>query len=172
MRMWSMASGIDADEVFPEWMMSSATTMSSRAPSLRRRRATASTMRRLAWWGTNTSMSAGVSPAISIAFNATGAILVVAQRNTAWPSCASALFSGLMRMAWAMSPALPQASGPTPTEAASAAGPRTAAPAPSAKMIAVERSVQSIQSDSFSAPITSTCRDDPARTRSAAVPMP
>ena len=39
-------------------------------------------------------------------------------------------------------------------------------------MIAVDRSVQSSQSDSFSAPITSTCRELPARTRSAAAPTP
>ena len=74
-------------------------------------------------------------------------------------------------MAFAMSPALPQATGPIPIASSSAAGPTTAAPAASAKMIAVERSSQSSQSESFSAPITSTCRDEPARTRSAAVPI-
>ena len=38
-------------------------------------------------------------------------------------------------------------------------------------MIAVDRSSQSSQSDSFSAPITRTWRAEPARTRSAAVPI-
>ena len=70
--------------------------------------------------------------------------------------------SGLIRIVCDWSPALPQATGPTPTDSASGAGPTTAAPAPSAKMMQVERSSQSIQSDSFSAPITSTCRAVPA----------
>ena len=48
------------------------------------------------------------------------------------------------------------------------AGPTTAAPAPSAKMMHVERSVQSTHWDSFSAPITSTCLAEPARTASLA----
>ena len=39
-------------------------------------------------------------------------------------------------------------------------------------MMQVERSSQSIQSDSFSAPITRTCRTVPARTRSAATREP
>ena len=42
-----------------------------------------------------------------------------------------------------MSPALPQATGPMPTESSSGAALTTAAPAPSAKMMAVDRSVQS-----------------------------
>ncbi len=67
----------------------------------------------------------------------------------------------LIMIALARSPALPQATGPMPTDSASVAAPTTAAPAPSAKMIAVERSVQSTQSESFSAPITSTCFADP-----------
>jgi len=58
------------------------------------------------------------------------------------------------------------------TDAASVAGPTTAAPAPSAKMIAVERSVQSTQSESFSAPTTTTWRAVPDRTASAATESP
>ena len=69
-------------------------------------------------------------------------------------------------MRFAISPALPQATGPIP---GSSAGPTTAAPAPSAKMMQVERSVQSTHCDSFSAPITSTCRADPVRTASEAL---
>ena len=48
-----------------------------------------------------------------------------------------------------------------PRRLASGAGPTTAAPAPSAKMMQVERSSQSIQSESFSAPITRACADGP-----------
>ena len=60
---------------------------------------------------------------------------------------------------------------PGPASAsASATGPTTAAPAPSAKMMQVERSVQSTHWESFSAPMTSTCREVPARTASLAVP--
>ena len=51
----------------------------------------------------------------------------------------------------------------------SVTGPTTAAPAPSAKMMAVDRSVQSTHWDSFSAPMTSTCRAVPARTASLAL---
>ena len=117
-------------------------------------------------------MSAGLRPASSTARSATGATCVVAQRKTAWPSWCRARVSGLIRIVCAWSPALPQATGPTPTDSSSGAGPTTAAPAPSAKMMQVERSSQSIQSDSFSAPITRTCRTVPARTRSAATASP
>ena len=170
--MWSSASGIEADDVFPECTMSSATRRSSRAPLLRSRLATASMMRRFAWWGTSTSMSDGVRPASSIARSATGATRVVAQRNTAWPSWCRARVSGLIRIVCDWSPALPQATGPMPTDSASEAAPTTAAPAPSAKMMQVERSSQSIQSESFSAPITRTWRTVPPRTRSAATASP
>src|SRR5215467_10958564 len=68
-----------------------------------------------------------------------------------------------------MLPSLPHTTGPMPGPACgSATGPTTAAPAPSAKMMAVERSVQSSHWESFSAPITSVCREGPARTASLA----
>ena len=69
----------------------------------------------------------------------------------------------------AMSPALPQTTGPMPAGSPSATGPTTAAPAPSAKMMQVERSVGSTQAVIFSAPMTSTCRAVPARTASEAL---
>ena len=75
-------------------------------------------------------------------------------------------------MVSARSPALPHTTGPMPTSSGVAAGPTTAAPAPSAKMIAVDRSVQSIQSDSFSEPISSTLRAAPAVTADAAADSP
>src|ERR1700732_2006706 len=68
----------------------------------------------------------------------------------------------------ARSPAEPQTTGPTPAASPAPAGPTTAAPAPSAKMMQVDRSVQSIHDVIFSAPITSAFRADPARTESAA----
>ena len=169
--MWSMAIGIEADDVLPEYWMSSATRRSSRAPAWRRRFAIASTMRRLAWWGTSTSMSAGVRPAASTARRATGAILVVAQRKTAWPSWRSASVSS-MWIVETRSPAAPQTTGPTPTSSSVVAGPSTAAPAPSAKMMQVERSSMSSQSESFSEPITSTWRAVPERIMSPASPTP
>ena len=166
-----MARGIDADEVLPEWTMSSATTMSSRAPALRSRLATASMMRRLAWCGTKTSMSSGARPASSIAFSATGAILVVAQRKTACPSWDRAFVSGLMWIVWDMSPALPQVSGPIPSRRLVHGRTDHRGTGSVREVVAVERSVQSIQSDSFSAPITEHVPRRPAGTRSAAVPM-
>ena len=51
-------------------------------------------------------------------------------------------------------------------------GPITAAPAPSAKMNAVPRSVGSVMSDSRSTPITSTCPALPPLTMSAARATP
>ena len=69
----------------------------------------------------------------------------------------------------AMSPALPQATGPMPGGSPSATGPTTAAPAPSAKMMLVERSVQSTQAVIFSDPMTSTCRAVPVRIASEAL---
>ena len=51
----------------------------------------------------------------------------------------------------------------------SATGPTIAAPAPSAKMMEVLRSVWSTQAVIFSAPMTSTYRAVPARTASEAV---
>jgi hypothetical protein len=70
----------------------------------------------------------------------------------------------------AMAPSLPHTTGPMPGPAwGSLTGPTTAAPAPSAKMMQVDRSVQSTHWESFSAPITSTYREVPARTASLAV---
>ena len=98
-----------------------------------------------------------------------GCRAVVAQRNTACPSWTMNDWRSLMKILSAMSPSLPQTTGPMPASPASA-GPTTAAPAPSAKMMQVERSVQSTHWESFSAPMTSTCREVPARTASLAVP--
>ena len=56
--------------------------------------------------------------------------------------------------------------------AGSSTGPTTAAPAPSAKMIRVDRSAGSTQADIFSDPITRTCRALPARTASLALASP
>jgi hypothetical protein len=69
----------------------------------------------------------------------------------------------------AMLPALPQATGPIPGSSSGPTGPTTAAPAPSAKIMQVDRSVQSTHWDSFSEPITSTYFADPARTASLAL---
>ena len=68
-----------------------------------------------------------------------------------------------------MSPALPHTTGPIPASSGSVTGPTTTAPAPSAKMMQVDRSVQSIHWDSFSAPITSTLPAVPVRTASLAL---
>ncbi len=64
----------------------------------------------------------------------------------------------------------PQTTGPTPGASSSAAAVTTAAPAPSPKMMQVERSVQSVKSDSFSAPMTSALRAAPARIAWSTVP--
>ena len=98
------------------------------------------------------------------------AIAVVAQRKTACPSWTMNEFRSAMKILSAISPSLPQTTGPMPgASSGSATGPTTAAPAPSAKMMQVERSVQSTHWDSFSAPITSTLRAVPPRTASLAV---
>ena len=127
---------MDAEEVLPASTMSSA-TLTFDAPS---RRAIASTMRRLAWCGMNAASSAGSIPAFRQASSATGASAVVAQRKTAWPSWPRNPVRVGIVMSSTLSPALPQATGPTPTSSGVRAGPTTAAPAPSAKMIAVDRS--------------------------------
>ncbi len=73
----------------------------------------------------------------------------------------------------AISPALPHTTGPMPgSSSGSATGPTTAAPAPSAKMIRVERSCGSTQADIFSDPMTSTFRALPARMASLALARP
>src|SRR5579875_3361608 len=105
-----MAIGIDADEVFHELTMSSA-MRSLGAPSLR---AIDSMIRRLAWCGTNAARSSGATPAWSQAALATGCSAVVAQRNTAWPSCTMEELRSGMTMLSAMLPVLPQATGPMP----------------------------------------------------------
>ena len=69
----------------------------------------------------------------------------------------------------AISPALPHTTGPMPAGSPSVTGPTTAAPAPSAKMMQVERSSGSIHAVIFSEPITSTCRAVPALTASEAL---
>ncbi len=75
-----------------------------------------------------------------------------------------------MTILCAWSPALPHTIGPIPDGSPSAVAPTTAAPAPSAKMMQVDRSDQSIHDVIFSAPITSALRTLPARTESAAAP--
>ena len=107
------ASGIDADEVLPDSTMSSATTR------VRRRRAClaiASMMRRLAWCGTNTSMSAGLDAGqLGSARARPGRSAVVAQRKTAWPSWwRYGLPARRSRWRRRSSPALPQTTGPMP----------------------------------------------------------
>ncbi len=93
---------------------------------------------------------------------------VVAHRNTAWPSWYMYEWRFGIAIFSAMSPALPHTTGPMPGASPSATGPTTAAPAPSAKMMQVERSSGSIHAVIFSAPMTSTCRAVPTRTASEA----
>jgi cytochrome P450 len=160
------ASGMDAADVLPEWTMSVA-TLAWGAPSLP---AIDSMMRRFAWCGTNAASSLGAIPAAAHARLATGCSAVVAQRNTAWPSCVKKDRRSLMMILSRCVPSLPQITGPIPGRAVSVAGPTTAAPAPSAKMTHVLRSVQSIHCEYFSAPITSAYREVPARTASLPAP--
>ncbi len=111
---------------------------------------------------------------------ATGAICQTAQRKTERPSCSRAgqttsspaacasrtsSQERLFLMASHCPPSLPHTVGPMP---GTSEGPTTTAPAPSAKRKAVERSVRSVKSVSFSAPTTSTWRAVPPRTRSLA----
>src|SRR2546423_13050309 len=56
-----------------------------------------------------------------------------------------------------------------PGVSSSAAAPTTAAPAPSPNRMQVARSVQSVRSDSFSAPMTTAYFDAPARIAWSAV---
>ena len=115
-------------------------------------------------------MSAGVTPARAHASSATGAIAVVAHRKTACPSCVIAPVRPVTVILFPWSPALPQTTGPIPAGSSPSDGPTTAAPAPSAKMMHVDRSFQSTQSVIFSAPMTSAFRALPAATASDAVP--
>ncbi len=91
----------------------------------------------------------------------------VAHRYTAWPAMLMCFSSSGMAMASCRSPSLPQTVGPT---RGSSEGPSTTAPAPSAKITAVDRSLRSVYWVSFSPPMTSACRAVPARIWSAAVP--
>ena len=134
-RMREIASGMVAAEVLPEVMMSSATIASSRRPSAA---ASGSIMRRFAWWGTNTSMSAMVRPAAStICFEIFGASRS-AQPSTWRPCWEKAGPSPLMVTASASSGTVPHTTGEMPgsSEARS-----TIAPAPSAVRMQVVRSV-------------------------------
>jgi hypothetical protein len=65
------------------------------------------------------------------------------------------------------SPSLPQATGPMP---GSSEAPTTAAPAPSAKITAVDRSLRSVTSVSRSTPTTTALRASPVRMASLAMP--
>ena len=100
---------------------------------------------------------------------ATGAILVVAQRKTVWPSWMKWPLRPSIRIASRFFSSLPQITGPMP---GSSEALTTAAPAPSAKMIAVARSSGFVQSVSRSEPTTSTFLDAPVRTAWSAVAMP
>ena len=72
---------------------------------------------------------------------------------------------GVWVMTWDCEPSDPQAVGPIPADSD---GPTTTAPAPSAKMNAVPRSVGSMKRLSCSTPMTSTWLSAPARTIDAA----
>ncbi len=74
----------------------------------------ASMIRRFAWCGTNAASSVGSTPARSQAFLATGCSAVVAQRNTACPSCVRNELRSLMQILSAMAPSLPHTTGPMP----------------------------------------------------------
>ena len=81
-----MASGIEAAEVLPWWMMSRATTTSDGSLSARNM---ASVIRMLAWCGAKTSRSSGRTPAASIASAAVLAIVYEAHLKTGLPSIRS-----------------------------------------------------------------------------------
>ena len=72
-------------------------------------------------------------------------------------------------MASRLSASDPHSTGPMP---ASREGPITTAPAPSAKINAVARSLGSVKSEIFSAPITSTCFEVPDLMKSCAIATP
>ncbi len=126
-------------------------------------------MRRFAWCGMKASRSSTETPAASSASCATSAIAKGAQRKTAVPSiCTTGSSSwwpprqlGVWVMTCACEPSEPQAVGPMPV---ASAGPTTTAPAPSAKMNAVPRSVGSMKRLSCSTPMTRTYVSAPERT--------
>src|SRR4051794_18753600 len=146
------ASGTLAAEVLPDPTRSLATTTSGPRPS---RFTMPSMMRVLAWCGMKAASSSGRTPAFSQVSSANGARAVVAQRKTIWPSCWMYGCQPSIRSTSPLSGAEPQSTGPTPGSSPSATPVTTAAPAPSPNRTAVLRSVQSVTSDSFSAPITS-----------------
>src|SRR6478672_11256503 len=113
------------------------------APSFTIFFAMASTMRRLAWWVTSTSTSLSSIPAAAAARMATGAMAVVAHRKTVCPSWMKWPLRPSTRMVRVWSSSQPQTTGPMP---GSSAADTTTAPAPSAKMIAVARSSDLVQS--------------------------
>ena len=157
---------MDADEVLPGLMMSVATSACG-APSFC---AMASMIRRLAWCGTNAASSPGVHAGALAGLQGDrvqgrgrpaehGLALLEDER-------AAVLDVDLVRHAAVAAPD----DRPDPggcLRVASRADHR--GPAPSAKMMQVDRSVQSTHWESFSAPMTSTCRPVPARTASLAV---
>ena len=150
--------------MLPERTTSRAITVFSPKPS---RLVIDSMIRRLAWCGANTSMSAGVTPARSMACISASVSLVVAQRYTAWPAMAMYWVPAAISIAECWSPSLPQATGPMP---GSSDAPTTAAPAPSAKITAVDRSVMSVTSVRRSTPMTTALRAEPARIASETRP--
>lgn len=157
------ASGTEAAEVLPESTTSWATTACG-APS---RRTTASMIRRLAWCVTMPPRSPTATPARRQASSAIGARVVVAQRKTAWPSWAKrGCQAPASRTASARVGSEPHTTGPMPgsVPGAASAALTTAAPAPSPSRTQVLRSLQSVRSDIFSAPMTRACRAAPART--------
>ncbi len=164
-----MASGIDAAEVLPVVGDVAGDRDASGSASCL---AMASMIRMLAWCGMNASRWSTPSPAASSAFWATGDISPdrPPEDGTGLPSAARAtrrarasrysIHEDLLTIASHWAPSEPQTVGPI---AGVSLGPTTTAPAPSAKMNAVERSCGSVKSESFSTPTTSTCRAEPPR---------
>ena len=147
-------------------------------------RAIASMIRMLAWCGTKTSSSSRLMPALSSACWPILAMAKEAQRNTGLPCITrcgitplpgtsglptTSRQSSRCRIRSNCSPSEPHTTGPMPGVSL---GPTTAAPAPSAKMKAVPRSVRSRMSVRRSTPMTRTCLALPARTKSEASEMP
>src|SRR5690606_14982467 len=149
-------SGMDAAEVLPDSTMSVTTTFDSRPSALAR----GSMMRRFAWCATSTSMSSSETPERSTTVRARSAARVMAHLKTARPSWANFSCGVSMSTAGVRSGSEPHVTGPTP---GSSVARSTAAPAPSAVRMHVLRSVQSVNAVSFSAPITTAVRAEPAR---------
>src|SRR6476469_1941286 len=177
----SSASGTEAAEVLP-WSATSR-AMRTEAGSFIER-AIASMIRMLAWWGTKTSSSSMGTPAASSACWPILAMANDAQRKTGLPCMVrcgitpepgwvslptTSRQSSRCRMRSNCSPSEPQTTGPMPGVSL---GPTTAAPAPSAKMNAVPRSVRSVRSERRSTQMTRTCPALPARRERAAMATP